>query len=241
MINEKNKYLSTSWLSGLLSAEIFISIGEGGWGGGVQMPTLAKEITQFLWSGSQGVFLVTPGFNGLGKDNCKMRRETFSFWDLVLAYIRGVTIVKSLWSRIFITLLPWWPCRVLRITWETWISRWLLHVMVSQRYRWVKYSAVSLQFYPKSTQKAPHIARDMGCPFVAPNSDIWVRAWSWGCLVTWFCYHLIAKPGNETASVSWPDPYILPQSVQWCVQYYSTLGLILQWRVTRDVLRTRPS
>ena len=48
---------------------------------------------------------------------------------------------------------------------------------------------------------------------------IWVRSrncgclvtWSCyqncGCLVTWFCYQLIAKPGNETAAVSWPDPY----------------------------------
>ena len=27
-----------------------------------------------------------------------------------------------------------------------------------------------------------------------------------GCLVTWFCYQLIAKPGNKTATVSWPDP-----------------------------------
>ena len=34
--------------------------------------------------------------------------------------------------------------------------------------------------------------------------------WSWrcGCLVTWFCYHLIAKPGNKTATPSWPDPCI---------------------------------
>ena len=27
------------------------------------------------------------------------------------------------------------------------------------------------------------------------------------CLVTWFCYHLVAKPGNKTAPHSWPDPY----------------------------------
>ena len=27
--------------------------------------------------------LLTPGFNGLGKDNSKTRRETFKFWDLV--------------------------------------------------------------------------------------------------------------------------------------------------------------
>ena len=27
------------------------------------------------------------------------------------------------------------------------------------------------------------------------------------CLVIWFCYQLIAKPGNKTAELSWPDPY----------------------------------
>ena len=26
---------------------------------------------------------LTPGFNGLGKDNCKTRRGSFMFWDLV--------------------------------------------------------------------------------------------------------------------------------------------------------------
>ena len=37
--------------------------------------------------------------------------------------------------------------------------------------------------------------------------DIWVRSGNCRCLVTWFCYQLIAKPGNKTAAVSWPDPY----------------------------------
>ena len=36
---------------------------------------------------------------------------------------------------------------------------------------------------------------------------IWVRSRRSGCLVNWFCYHLIAKPGNKTAAPSWPDPY----------------------------------
>ena len=36
---------------------------------------------------------------------------------------------------------------------------------------------------------------------------IWVRSRNCDCLVTWFCYQLIAKPGNKTATVSWPDPY----------------------------------
>ena len=30
----------------------------------------------------------------------------------------------------------------------------------------------------------------------------WVRSRNCGCLVTWFCYQLIAKPGNKTAAVS---------------------------------------
>ena len=37
---------------------------------------------------------------------------------------------------------------------------------------------------------------------------IWVRSRNCGCLVTWFCYQLIAKPGKKTATVSWPDPYM---------------------------------
>ena len=37
---------------------------------------------------------------------------------------------------------------------------------------------------------------------------IWVRSRNCGCLVTWFCYPLIAKPGNKTAAVWSPDPYL---------------------------------
>ena len=45
---------------------------------------------------------------------------------------------------------------------------------------------------------------------------IWVRSWNCGCLVTWFCYQLIAKPGNKTATVSWSDPYeIVSASMCW--------------------------
>ena len=36
---------------------------------------------------------------------------------------------------------------------------------------------------------------------------IWVRSGRCSCLVTWFCYHMIAKPGNKTATPLWPDPY----------------------------------
>ena len=34
----------------------------------------------------------------------------------------------------------------------------------------------------------------------------WVRSRRFGCLVTWFCYHLIAKPGKKTTTPSWPGP-----------------------------------
>ena len=44
------------------------------------------------------------------------------------------------------------------------------------------------------------------------KQNIWVRSRNCGCLVTWFCYQLIAKPGNKTAAVSWPDPYISVKS-----------------------------
>ena len=45
---------------------------------------------------------------------------------------------------------------------------------------------------------------------------IWVRSRNCGCLVTWFCYQLIAKPGNKTAAVLWPDPYEFENSrVSW--------------------------
>ena len=40
-------------------------------------------------------------------------------------------------------------------------------------------------------------------------TNIWIRLRNCGCLVTWFCYQLLAKPGNKTATVPWPDPYAI--------------------------------
>ena len=44
---------------------------------------------------------------------------------------------------------------------------------------------------------------------------IWVRSWNCGSLVTRFCYQLIAKPGNKTIAVSWPDPYSKSLLMTW--------------------------
>ena len=47
---------------------------------------------------------LTPGFNGLGKDNYKMRREAFQFWDLVRL------ILETLWY--LHGGVPCWPVHV---------------------------------------------------------------------------------------------------------------------------------
>ena len=56
MNNEKNKFLTVSWFSGLLSAEIFISTGEWGEGGPDATPDLWNS--HFLRSGPQEATLV---------------------------------------------------------------------------------------------------------------------------------------------------------------------------------------
>ena len=60
---------------------------------------------------------------------------------------------------------------------------------------------------------------------------IWVRSWSCGCLVTWFCYQMIARPGNKTAAVLWPDPYILNQHV-----YYNQHNICIDLKVPPAIL-----
>ena len=42
--------------------------------------------------------------------------------------------------------------------------------------------------------------------------NIWIRSRKCTCLVTWFCYHLIAEPGDKTGPPSWPDPYTTKHS-----------------------------
>ena len=45
------------------------------------------------------------------------------------------------------------------------------------------------------------------CCMFDPIFIIWVRSRRCGCLVTWFCYRLIAKPGNRTTAPSWSNLY----------------------------------
>ena len=54
---------------------------------------------------------------------------------------------------------------------------------------------------------------------------IWVRSWNCGCLVTRFCYQLIAKPGNKTATVSGPDPYKVSILTLWFPFLYPDISV----------------
>ena len=56
---------------------------------------------------------------------------------------------------------------------------------------------------------------------------IWVRSRNCGCLVTWFCYQLIAKPGNKTATVPWPDPYYDANTLWYSITGTSSLVLFI--------------
>ena len=65
-------------------------------------------------------------------------------------------------------------------------------------------------------------------------SLIWVKSRNCGCLVTWFCYQLIAKPGNKTATVPWPDPVCtrLPLEVfiSYCPNWHVLDGNLVPYR-----------
>ena len=61
---------------------------------------------------------------------------------------------------------------------------------------------------------------------------IWVRSWRCACHVTWFCYQMIAKPGNKTGPPSRPDPY--QQAHEMC----NSLTDISTTLPTRNCIRT---
>ena len=45
-------------------------------------------------------------------------------------------------------------------------------------------------------------------PPLAATNIYRVGPWRCSCLVTWFCYQLIAKPGKKTTAPPWPEPYV---------------------------------
>ena len=74
---------------------------------------------------SNYIFIIdlTPGFSGLGKDNCKTRRETFKFWDLVHLvleilqhYYQTTTQHNKSWPMIPGIYSTWTMTRLLFVT-----------------------------------------------------------------------------------------------------------------------------
>ena len=77
----------------------------------------------------------------------------------------------------------------------------------------------------------------------------WVKSQRCGCLVTWFCYQLIAKPGNKTAAPLWFDPDLFnlywvnirsqcsadqpTQYIPWNMLAYA-LFIVIIWSVSID-------
>ena len=50
---------------------------------------------------------LTPGFNILGEDNCKKRRETFQFGGFGATYIRGLTVNDNVCGGVFQLSARW--------------------------------------------------------------------------------------------------------------------------------------
>ena len=68
-------------------AQPILSIKLTGFGlSSIHLKRTKKMLFSFArWRCSNYIFILnlTPDFNGMGKDNHKMRREAFKFWDLV--------------------------------------------------------------------------------------------------------------------------------------------------------------
>ena len=104
------------------------------------------------------------------------------------------------WSTLSLLLKAWLPTGTRHEAW----------VCVMCTYGWVcgnidKSSASAMLLHPLCINPSIWHQNDRSSLFSRSNYR-WVRSWRWGCLVTWFCYQLIAKPGNKTAPPPWPDP-----------------------------------
>ena len=70
-----------------------------------------------------------------------------------------------------------------------------------------KYAFVHIVNQGLSANVSANKFRQTTIRYLGSFTYIWVRSRRCGRLVTWFCYKMIAKPGNKTAAPSWPDPY----------------------------------
>ena len=102
---------------------------------------------------------------------------------------------------------------------------------------WGEAWCIPFRYCDRAVEQTPWRARD-----VTVMLSIVYRSRKCACFVTWFCYQMIAKPGNKTGPPSWPDPYHL------CEIQRTERGWGWGWRVgvsrvtlcTADQLYTQP-
>ena len=89
-----------------------------------------------------------------------------------------------------------------------------------EKYMWFFVSHCSFSLYQQLlyVMHLPIISKVVSVALVpfydSPSvNDKWVRSRRWACIIIRFCYHLIAKPGNETDAPSWPDLYSVTVTV----------------------------
>ena len=73
---------------------------------------------------------LTPGFSGLGKYDCKTRRETFKCWDLVRLYQRLDGIRVYLKRKVFYGIV-WYGTMIDILVYER--TQWTCHMYAQQR------------------------------------------------------------------------------------------------------------
>ena len=74
-----------------------------------------------------------PGFNGLGKDDCKTRQETFNFWDLVLLIqeVLGYVIISQAAITVTTILSSYLKVRSLQLIWRSGTYLWVPDLQLS--------------------------------------------------------------------------------------------------------------
>ena len=115
---------------------------------------------------------LTSGFNGLGKENCKMRQETFKFWDLVRFILKTLRYIPQYLWGVFTSALD-------TFVWHT--SPCMLNDS-TQRRHWVHWV-----WYPFQSRKSHiyHLKNKMEilyCWLDRPVFDqIWTLRHAWCC------------------------------------------------------------
>ena len=109
----------------------------------------------------------------------------------------------SLWEKTLIcNAFSHWPSsypeRYLKLSlWKAFLCRGVISCFLATS---VLFCLNDIEVRTACTEKRRHRVEHILCQL------IWARSQNCGCLVTWFCYQLIAKPDNRTAAVSWSDP-----------------------------------